>query len=445
MLTRSMVVKLIASSASECLFVDFLSEIEPKKVHEALKHPGWVDAIQEELNQFYRNKVWTLVPFPYGKIAIGSKWVFRNKKGELGTIVRSKARLANTKETHLLAVKRILNYLKGTPSFGLWYPKCSGFDLKRYSDLDYVGCSMDRKSTSCACQILGDPNPPINSSEARLLKEFIIKITVKNGQRPLTLDYKTFCESTRLDYNNGQYVDHPSTEEVKAKLAKIATNEAPVQKNTVLKTTFHVAWRILLTFIVQVKEYKQGQNRIKTGQKREASEARLLKEFIIKITVKNGQRPLTLDYKTFCESTRLDYNNGQYVDHPSTEEVKAKLAKIATNEAPVQKNTVLKTTFHVAWRILLTFIVQGEKANLKTKTKKKPKFVNVKKEPEHETQDTDPMPITVVKPTSKPTLEDETKIIGSSSRPQLTDPIVEVQIPEPETPLLTLKHDREMV
>ncbi|GJR27158.1 retrovirus-related pol polyprotein from transposon TNT 1-94 [Tanacetum coccineum] len=73
-LTRSMAVKLTATSASECLFANFLSEIEPKKVSEALKHPGWIDAMQEELNQFYRNKVWTLVPLPYGKIAIGSKW-----------------------------------------------------------------------------------------------------------------------------------------------------------------------------------------------------------------------------------------------------------------------------------------------------------------------------------------------------------------------------------
>ncbi|GKB44966.1 retrovirus-related pol polyprotein from transposon TNT 1-94, partial [Tanacetum coccineum] len=79
MLTRSMVAKLITSSASECLFADFLSKIDPNKVSEALKHPRWVDAMQEELNQFYRNKVWTLVPLPYGKIANGSKWVFRKK------------------------------------------------------------------------------------------------------------------------------------------------------------------------------------------------------------------------------------------------------------------------------------------------------------------------------------------------------------------------------
>nr|GEV39308.1 copia protein [Tanacetum cinerariifolium] len=61
----------------------------------------------------------------------------------------------NPKESHLTVVKRIFRYLKGTPSLGLWYPKCLGFDLKGYSDSDYAGCNMDRKSTSGACQLLG--------------------------------------------------------------------------------------------------------------------------------------------------------------------------------------------------------------------------------------------------------------------------------------------------
>ncbi|GJY28203.1 retrovirus-related pol polyprotein from transposon TNT 1-94 [Tanacetum coccineum] len=92
-LTRSMAAKLTTALASECLFADFLFEIEPKKLSEALKHPGWVDTMQEELNQFYRNKFWTHVSLFKGKIAIGSKWMFRNKKYELGTITRNKARL----------------------------------------------------------------------------------------------------------------------------------------------------------------------------------------------------------------------------------------------------------------------------------------------------------------------------------------------------------------
>ncbi|GJY95575.1 retrovirus-related pol polyprotein from transposon TNT 1-94 [Tanacetum coccineum] len=230
MLTRSMVVKLTAASASECLFVDFLSEIEPKKVLEELKHQG--------------------------KIATGSKWVFRNNKDDLGTVIRNKARLVaqgfsqeegidydeifalmarmeaiiiflayatcmnfiifqmDVKSAFLngklkeeddkgisicqkkytrdllkkyeisnsasvkipmvplhnlgpdLAGKPVnetlykgmigsLMYLKGTSTLGLWYPKCSGFDLKGYLDSNYAGCNMDRKRTSGACQLLG--------------------------------------------------------------------------------------------------------------------------------------------------------------------------------------------------------------------------------------------------------------------------------------------------
>ncbi|GJY84904.1 retrovirus-related pol polyprotein from transposon TNT 1-94 [Tanacetum coccineum] len=93
MLTRAMAKELGAASAHECLFVDFLFEEEPKKVSDALQHPGWVDAMQYELNQFARAKVWTLVPAPYGKTIIGSKWVFRNKRDETGIVIKNKARL----------------------------------------------------------------------------------------------------------------------------------------------------------------------------------------------------------------------------------------------------------------------------------------------------------------------------------------------------------------
>ncbi|GKB34354.1 retrovirus-related pol polyprotein from transposon TNT 1-94 [Tanacetum coccineum] len=57
MLIKVMAKELSDVSAHECLFVDFLSKEEPKKVFEALKHLGWVDSMQEELNQFSRNKV----------------------------------------------------------------------------------------------------------------------------------------------------------------------------------------------------------------------------------------------------------------------------------------------------------------------------------------------------------------------------------------------------
>ncbi|GJU97507.1 retrovirus-related pol polyprotein from transposon TNT 1-94 [Tanacetum coccineum] len=64
-------------------------------------------------------------------------------------------KLSCPKESHLIVVKIILRYLKGTSSLGLYYPKCSRFNLKGYSDLDYAGCNMDKKRTSGAYQILG--------------------------------------------------------------------------------------------------------------------------------------------------------------------------------------------------------------------------------------------------------------------------------------------------
>jgi hypothetical protein len=62
---------------------------------------------------------------------------------------------SDPKEYHLVAVKRILRYLVSTHCFGIWYPKGSAFNLTGYSDSDYAGCKVDRKSTSGTCQFLG--------------------------------------------------------------------------------------------------------------------------------------------------------------------------------------------------------------------------------------------------------------------------------------------------
>ncbi|GJX23199.1 hypothetical protein Tco_0227644, partial [Tanacetum coccineum] len=59
------------------------------------------------------------------------------------------------KVSHLHAVKRTFRYLKGKPKLGLWYPSDSPFDLVAYSDSDYAGASLDRKSTTGGCQFLG--------------------------------------------------------------------------------------------------------------------------------------------------------------------------------------------------------------------------------------------------------------------------------------------------
>ncbi|GJX93934.1 hypothetical protein Tco_0348520 [Tanacetum coccineum] len=108
------------------------------KFSEALDDESWVDVMQEELLQFKIQKVWILVDLPYRKKVIGTKWVYRNKKDERGVVVRNKAR-----------------YLKGKPKLGLWYPRVSSFHLEAYSDSDYAGANLDRKSTTGGCQFLG--------------------------------------------------------------------------------------------------------------------------------------------------------------------------------------------------------------------------------------------------------------------------------------------------
>ncbi|GJY99588.1 uncharacterized mitochondrial protein-like protein [Tanacetum coccineum] len=59
------------------------------------------------------------------------------------------------KTSHINAVKRIFKYLKGKPNMVLWYPKESPFDLEAFSDSDYGGSNLDRKSTTGGCQFLG--------------------------------------------------------------------------------------------------------------------------------------------------------------------------------------------------------------------------------------------------------------------------------------------------
>ena len=72
----------------------FVSCVEPQKVHEALEDSDWLEAMHDELNNFERNKVWSLVPRPTeNHNVIGTKWIFKNKQDANGVVIRNKARL----------------------------------------------------------------------------------------------------------------------------------------------------------------------------------------------------------------------------------------------------------------------------------------------------------------------------------------------------------------
>ncbi|GJS33485.1 putative ribonuclease H-like domain-containing protein [Tanacetum coccineum] len=76
-----------------CYYDAFLTAVEPKTYKDALTQACWIEAMQEELNEFERLKVWELVPRPNKVMVITLKWIYKVKLDELGGILKNKARL----------------------------------------------------------------------------------------------------------------------------------------------------------------------------------------------------------------------------------------------------------------------------------------------------------------------------------------------------------------
>ncbi|GJY72710.1 retrovirus-related pol polyprotein from transposon TNT 1-94 [Tanacetum coccineum] len=76
-----------------CYYDAFLSSVEPKTYKDALTQSCWIEAMQEELNEFERLEVWELVPRPDKVMVITLKWIYKVKLDEMGGILKNKARL----------------------------------------------------------------------------------------------------------------------------------------------------------------------------------------------------------------------------------------------------------------------------------------------------------------------------------------------------------------
>nr|GEW39779.1 hypothetical protein [Tanacetum cinerariifolium] len=76
-----------------CYYDAFLTSVEPKTYKEALTKSCWIEAMQEELNEFERLEVWELIPRPDKVMVITLKWIYKVKLDELGGILKNKARL----------------------------------------------------------------------------------------------------------------------------------------------------------------------------------------------------------------------------------------------------------------------------------------------------------------------------------------------------------------
>nr|GEV62166.1 putative ribonuclease H-like domain-containing protein [Tanacetum cinerariifolium] len=136
------------------MFACFLSQEEPNRVHQALKDPGWIEAMQEELIQFKMQKVWVLVDLPHRKRAIAStpidteKPLLKDPDGEdvdvhtYRSMIGSLMYLTSSRPDIMFAISQ------GKVTLGL------PFNLVAYLDSDYAGASLDRKSTTGECQFL---------------------------------------------------------------------------------------------------------------------------------------------------------------------------------------------------------------------------------------------------------------------------------------------------
>ncbi|GJT27098.1 retrovirus-related pol polyprotein from transposon TNT 1-94 [Tanacetum coccineum] len=469
---RSMAAKLTAASASECLFANFLSKIEPKKVSEALKYPGWINAMQEQLNRFYKNKVWTLVPLPNGKIAIGSKWVYMNKKDEHGTTTKNKARLVaqgysqeegiDYDETFapvermeairiFLAFATYMNFkvyqidvksaflnalyrLKQAPR--AWYKTLSTFLIQNKftrGRIDNTLFIYKSKGDVLPVQVCVD-DIIFGSTNYKLCKQFdklmtkkfemsmmgeltyFLGLQIKQDDKGILICQEQYTRNLLKKYeiSNSSSVKTPMVPPNNLGLIFNSPQSYVQDINPAQKESHLTDVKRILMYLKDSdyagcnmdRKSTSGACQILGGKlvcwsaKKQQSVAMSLAEaeyivavgclvyknflrefwsivvsfdpfpsidepekhpfieFLIKFAVLNGQRPLTLDFKTFCSSTGLDYNNGKYVEHPTLETVKKELGKIAINASYLDKTPVLKNSFPVAWRILFTFVIQ---------------------------------------------------------------------------------------
>ncbi|GJW42454.1 retrovirus-related pol polyprotein from transposon TNT 1-94, partial [Tanacetum coccineum] len=76
-----------------CYYDAFLTSVEPKNYKDALTQACWIEAMQEELHEFKHLEVWELIPCLDKVMVITLKWIYKVKLGEMGGIIKNKARL----------------------------------------------------------------------------------------------------------------------------------------------------------------------------------------------------------------------------------------------------------------------------------------------------------------------------------------------------------------
>ncbi|GJT31204.1 ribonuclease H-like domain, reverse transcriptase, RNA-dependent DNA polymerase [Tanacetum coccineum] len=112
-------------------FLVYQMDVKSAFLYGKIKQEVYVHQLPGFVDPTHPNKVYKVVKALYGLHQAPRAWF-----------------QVTPKASHLHAVKRIFRYLKHQPKLGLWYPRDSPFELKAFSDSDYAGASLDRKSTT---------------------------------------------------------------------------------------------------------------------------------------------------------------------------------------------------------------------------------------------------------------------------------------------------------
>ncbi|GKA13315.1 retrovirus-related pol polyprotein from transposon TNT 1-94 [Tanacetum coccineum] len=231
-----------AFKAHESIFVDFLSKEEPKKVSEALKHLRWVDAMQDELNQFAKNKVWRLVLAPYGKTIISSRWVFRNKRDETGMVEFTFEEIAFTTNNEV----------------ALLYP--SHPNQEYFKDVsDFISkCCLKEAFTRAPNQYKEYLSEFWYTT--KVLPDYKIWVSTPIGEVRGEIGITTFRNSLRGQYlpYSSVCVPSPSITTVRPWFSMIGYNGEIRAKGTLKKSCLPPRWRLLMGQIIQCLGGKIG-------------------------------------------------------------------------------------------------------------------------------------------------------------------------------------------
>nr|GEW51505.1 hypothetical protein [Tanacetum cinerariifolium] len=304
-----------------------------------------------------------------------------------------------------------------------------------------------------------DPKLPADETQSLPLKEYLIKFLVMNGNKPLTLDLKTFTASSGLDYNNKEYVAHPSPEAVKTQSARLryrsltenegkTSSEVELDSKTLQLKTFADVQALLLSDDEMVQESddeevfaageemdedipptdEEAQSLPPNTNKHESSHAYATDELnsdssSLELKKYNNILPLT-------ERQLVKYLKKAKYFTSMAWNVGPRLTKIEHTQALMQAYLSFLKSHTSKIKSMMIEIYQafteppshteGEHVTMEDDTKKA-KFDKAKEEPGRA------FLISTVKPIIKP--NHKVTLIESSSRP-LTDPILEIPVPQ---------------